>query len=297
VTSVTSSWNFHEGDEIAPGLTAERLLGGGSSFEAYLAFDSRRYCPVVVKIVRPDRVEDESTLRGLEREADVIGLVNHPAIVRGFHAVLTGPRPYVMLESLDGPRLSTLIRKNSHLPLEQVLPLGIELCSAAHYLGQLDLVHLDIKPSNVIMGAPARLIDLSVARDSQAAARLVDPIGTDAYMAPEQCVPGEHRLPGFASDVWGIGATLFHALAGYRPFDKGSGSRDASPSQLWPQLVDAPYDLPAFIPAEVAKPVLICLNKNPVDRPTPVDLAEMLAGLLEQMPRPRLAGFKISAIR
>lgn len=69
--------------------------------------------------------------------------------------MLTGPRPYIVLESLDGPRLSTLIRKNSRPPLEQVLPLGIELCSAAHYLGQLDLVHLDIKPSNIIMGAPA----------------------------------------------------------------------------------------------------------------------------------------------
>lgn len=79
---MTSSWNFHEGDEIAPGLTAERLLGGGSSFEAYLAFDARRYCPVVVKIVRPDRVEDESTLRGLERDVSLIGLVNHSVIVR-----------------------------------------------------------------------------------------------------------------------------------------------------------------------------------------------------------------------
>ncbi|MEJ7741835.1 MAG: hypothetical protein WKF73_04370 [Nocardioidaceae bacterium] len=92
-------------------------------------------------------------------------------------------------------------------------------------------------------------------------------------------------------------ATLFHALAGHRAFDKGSGSIGDAPERMWPQLVDSPYELPRFIPAEVAEPVLICLNKEPAARPSPVDLAELLAALLEQMPRPRLAGFKISAIR
>ncbi len=292
-----SSWDFHEGDEITPGLTAQRLLGGGSSYEAYLAFDSQRFCPVVVKVVRPDMVEDRSTLRGLKREVELLDLINHPSIVRSFGAELSGPRPYVAMESLDGPRLSTLIRKYAHLPLEQVLPLGIELCSAVHYMSALGVVHLDIKPSNIIMGAPARLIDLSVARDLEAAAKLSDPIGTDAYMAPEQCVPGVRGVPGSASDVWGIGATLFHALAGYRAFDKGSAEEGSSPAQTWPQLVDAPYELPAFIPPKVAKPVLICLNTDPDDRPTPIELSEMLGDLFEQMPRPRLAGFKISAIR
>ena len=101
-----------------------RLLGGGSSYEAYLAFDDLRYSPVVVKIVRPDQVDDPHTLRGLEREVDTLGRINHPAIVRGFHAVLVGTRPLVVLENLDGPRLSSLIRRHGALPLQQLLPLG-----------------------------------------------------------------------------------------------------------------------------------------------------------------------------
>jgi len=292
-----SRWNLGEGDEIAPGLTAMRLLGGGSSFEAYLAFDHDRYCPVVVKIVRPELVEDEPTLRGLRREVELLQWVNHPSIVRGFSAELEGQRPHVVMESLDGPRLSSLIRKSGHLPLEQVLPLGLELCAATHYLAGLGLVHLDIKPSNIIMGAPARLIDLSVARPADDAARLTSPIGTDAYMAPEQCTPGTTAVPGHASDMWGIGVTLFHALAGYRAFDRGSSEEGASAQEQWPQLVDAPYELPYFIADEVAKPVLACLNTDPALRPNPAELAEGLADVLETLPRPRLAGFKISAIR
>ena len=62
------SWGFEQGDEITPDLVTVKLLGGGSSYEAYLAFDEVTYGPVVVKVVRPDQVDDESSLRGLRRE-------------------------------------------------------------------------------------------------------------------------------------------------------------------------------------------------------------------------------------
>jgi len=186
----SSSWELAQGDEIDGGLIAMKLLGGGSAYEACLAFGEKLYAPVVVKVIRPDQVADSATMRGLERECDMLQLLNHPAIVRGFRANLSAAKPYVVLENLDGPRLSSLIRRHGPLSPQQLLPLGIELCSAVHYLGQLDVVHLDIKPSNIIMGAPARLIDLSVARSRERAARLTSPIGTDAYMAPEQCLAG-----------------------------------------------------------------------------------------------------------
>lgn len=292
---MTNSWEFHEGDEIVPGLTAMRLLGGGSSYEAYLSFDELRYAPVVVKVIRPHLVEDRGTLRGLEREVDTLGRVNHPAIVRGFHAVLGGPRPFVELEQIDGPRLSSLIRKHGALPLQQLVPLAVELASAAHYLRQLDLVHLDIKPSNVIMGAPARLIDLSIARSAEAAARLTDAIGTDDFMAPEQCEPTGRFTPCPATDMWGIGATLFTAAAGYRPFDRGSSDPEANPMQRWPQLVDLPYELPSRLPAAVAQPILACLELDPADRPTPAQLAEAMEPVMRAMPKARLSGIKVTA--
>ena len=75
----------------------------------------------------------------------------------------------MVLEHIDGPRLSSLIRRHGPLPEQQYLPLAIDIASALHYLRYVDVVHLDIKPSNIIMGAPARLIDLSVARSRERA--------------------------------------------------------------------------------------------------------------------------------
>jgi serine/threonine protein kinase len=287
------SWGFAEGDPITTELTAIKLLGGGSAYEAYLAFDEHTYGPVVVKVVRPEQVHDPKTLRGLRREVDTLTHVNHPAVVRALRAELEGERPHVVLEQLDGPRLSSLIRRYGPLPEQQYLPLGIEIASALHYLHRIGYVHLDVKPSNIIMGTPARLIDLSVARTVERAAQLDYPIGTDDYMAPEQCDPPVTGTPGPASDVWGLGATLFEAISGYRPFDDGSDSDTASLGEQFPQTVDLSYELPDRVPDDVAKAIYACLDPDPAQRPLPHQLAEALQPAFERAPRGRLAGFKV----
>jgi serine/threonine protein kinase len=286
------SWGFAEGDPITDDLTAIRLLGGGTSYEAYLAFDDLTYAPTVVKVVRPHRVDDSSTLRGLEREVEMLGSVNHPVVARGLRAVLDGERPHVVLEAIDGPRLSTLIRRYGPLPEQQYLPLGIEIASALHYFRRRGIVHLDIKPSNIIMGAPARLIDLSVARPVEDAEKLTYAIGTDEYMAPEQCDPPTSGTPGFAADVWGLGATLFHAIAGYRPFPRGDADSD-DVRRRFPQLVDAPAPLPDDVPRVVSDVIEGCLRRDPDDRPLPHQVAEALEPVLAGLPRGSLAGFRV----
>lgn len=290
------SWGLTEGDAISDRLTAVTLLGGGSAYEAYLAFDRHLFAPVVAKVVRPDQVQDPRTLAGLEREADMVGSLAHPAVVRGFHAVLGGERPHLVLENLDGPRLSSLVRRHGPLPVQQLLPLGLELASALHYLRERDVVHLDVKPSNIVMGAPPRLIDLSVARSSADAAALRHPIGTDAWMAPEQCDPPSSGAPGFASDVWGLGASLYYAAAGYRPFprDETASDEDAPVKNQWPQLSQPPSALPDIVPPPLVDIISSCLAYEPADRPAPADVADMLEPMLAALPRARLAGFSIS---
>ena len=285
-----SSWGFGQGDEITRDLIAVKRLGGGSAYEAYLAFDEITYGPVVVKVVRPDQVADESSLRGLRREVHALATVNHPVVVRGLRHDLEGDRPHVVLEQVDGPRLSSLLRRHGRLPEQQYLPLAVEVAGALHYLRRLGWTHLDIKPSNIIMGAPARLIDLSVARPVDDAAALDTEIGTDAYMAPEQCAPGRAGRPGPESDVWGLGATLFEAVAGYRPFDRGDRS-SPDPERRYPQLVEPPYELPAGTPHEVEKIVFAALEPDPADRPLPHELAEALEPVLARQPKARFAGF------
>lgn len=269
----SASWGFVEGDPITAELTVVRRLGGGSAYEAYLAFDEHTYGPVVVKVVRPDRIEDDHSLRGLAREVDALATVNHPVVVRGLRHELGGARPHVVLEQVDGPRLSTLVRRYGRLPEHQYLPLAIELASALHYLRRIGWTHLDVKPSNVIMGAPARLIDLSVARPVEDAARTVR-IGTDAYMAPEQWDPERYGAPGPASDVWGLGATLFEAVAGERAYETFDDQRS----------------LPDRTPAEVSKVVYAALELDPANRPLPHEVAEALEPVLDRQPPARLGG-------
>jgi len=286
------AWEFTEGDPISDTLTAMRLLGGGERFEAYLAFDDHRYCPVVVKVIRPDQVADAAALRGLRREYRLARSLDHPVLVRAFDLVEDGPRPHLVLEHLDGPRLSSLLRRHGPLPPQQLLPLGIEVASALHYLHREDVVHLDVKPSNIIMGAPPRLIDLSIARPVEVAARLDYTVGTDRYLAPEQADPPRSGVPGPASDVFGLGATLFEAHAGYRPFDDGVADADAPAEHRWPQLLDDPRPLPDTTPDELAKPLLACLEHDPANRPTAAELAEAFEPLLAGLPKPVLGGFR-----
>ena len=288
--SEKDSWHLRQGDAITPELTAMRLLGGGAAYEAYLAFDEVTYGPVVVKVVRPDQVEDEHTLRGLAREVETLARVNHPVVVRGLRHQLDGERPHAVLEHVEGPRLSSLLRRHGRLQEQQYLPLAIEVAGALHYFRRVDVVHLDIKPSNVIMGAPARLIDLSVARSHQRAEGS-HRIGTDRYMSPEQADPQTHGFPGHEADVWGLGATLFHAVAGYRAYDDGDPDAEQL-TERYPQLVQPPRALPDDVHPAVVDVLLATLDRNPRRRPLPSELADALEPVVAGLPAPRLT-FKV----
>ena len=255
-----NSWHFHEGDEIADGLRALRLLGGGTRYEAYLATDERLRAPVVVKVLRPRLTQDPDTIAGLRGEVRMLERLAHPALVRSFAASLDAPRPHVVLEHVEGPRLSTLIRSYG-VDVEQLLPLALQLCSVLHYLAGEGVVHLDVKPRNVIMGATPRLIDLSIARPMDELGRLRSAVGTETYMAPEQRDPARFGELGPPADIWGLGMTLAEALG-----------------------ADGSAPLGALVTA--------CLEPRPADRPTAGQLADAIEPLVGALPAPRLGRFR-----
>jgi serine/threonine protein kinase len=166
-----------------------------------------------------------------------------------------------VLEHLDGPTLEELLVRSGPLALEQLLPLGLHVASALHYLAAEGVVHLDVKPSNVVMGGPPRLIDLSVARTLEEAAAARTPIGTDAYMAPEQREPDGRMGP--ATDVYGLAATLCTALNGER--------------RLQP--------LPRRTPRELVDVLTAGLDPDPAARPAAAELAAALEPLVAALPR------------
>lgn len=269
----SSSWAFEPGHEIDQGRSAVRLLGGGDRYEAWLGWDHHLYTPVVFKLLRPDQSESSRARDAIAHEAATLAALAHPGIVRMFDARIDGPQPYLVLEFLDGPRLSTLVRKYGPLTHEQLVPLALEIGSALAYLHHVGLVHLDVKPQNLIMGAPPRLIDLSIARPLPELAGLRGPLGTDAYMAPEQCLDEELRLAGTATDVWGLGATLYEAANGFRPF------RKRPPGEPHPQLSESPLPFHPRVPAVVRDAISGCLRPDPAGRPSIADLMDAFEAL------------------
>jgi serine/threonine protein kinase len=287
------TWGLVEGDAIAPGRTILRRIGGGRRYEVFLVWDDHRLAVLVAKVLRPDQASEPAAVGELARERDVLARLGHPIVVRGFDAVVDRPFPHLLIEHLEGPTLHSLLERHGPIGLEQLLPLAMHVASALHYLAREDTVHLDVKPENLVMGAPPRLIDFSVARDLAAAARIRRPVGTDAYMAPEQAGAGADGMPpvGPAADVFGLGATLHHAVSGERPFPRAVGAGESEdPEARFPQLTRPPAALPRRTPAPLAELIFAMLAPDPRSRPTAADVAGALEPVVAELPRRLVLG-------
>ncbi|MGH2761543.1 MAG: serine/threonine-protein kinase [Thermoleophilaceae bacterium] len=279
-----SSWDFAAGDEIAPGRRAVRPLGGGHRYEAWLAWDERLRVLVVAKLLRPDQTDDAVARRILAAETDMLGRLAHPLLVRSFGAEPNGRHPHVVLEFVEGPRLSTLIRRFG-LVLEQVVPLALNLCSVLHYLAEEGVVHLDVKPRNIIMAGSPRLIDLSVLRELARVGEISGSVGTDAYMSPEQCDPARYGEIGSPSDVWGLGATVHEAFTGELPYPRPSAG------VRYPQLTH-PARASEGVPPALRELLLSCLEPDPGQRLAAAELGDALEPFVNALPPPRLGRFR-----
>jgi serine/threonine protein kinase len=282
-----AGWDLSEGDEIAPGRIALEKLGGGKRYEVYLAWDEKLFSQVVVKLVRPDQVSDSRAVPDLRREYEALDRLAHPMLVRHFGAVFEGEKPHVVLEHIEGPTLRNLIKSQGALTLEQLAPLAVQVCGVLHYMSTESIVHLDVKPSNVVMAAPPKLIDLSVARTLEGAAMMKKPVGTRKYMSPEQCDPIRLGPISSPADVWGVGATLFEATTGRRAFETPARDKvpaDAPVSVRYPQVVSDPPSFPRDTHPQVARVISACLERAPADRPTASEVALSFEPLLDRIP-------------
>lgn len=285
--SARASHGLQEGDEIAPGRSVLRALGGGSRYEALLVWDEMRFAIMVAKVLRPGVAGREDALEDLREEAAALDALAHPVILRRFDAVLDGPYPHLLVEHLEGPTLRRVLRAERTLGLQQLLPLALHVAAGLHYLEQAGWVHLDIKPDNLIMGVPPRIIDLSIARTVERAARTRGVLGTDPYMAPEQC--GTEELAGRIgppADVFGLAATAWRAATGADPFPREPGAGDSDdPHDRFPQLHAPPPEPPRDLPAPLADLLLAGLARAAGDRPTAREFAVGLEPLVAELPK------------
>src|SRR3954469_19798810 len=249
------SWEFARGHEIAPGRTTVKALGGGNRCQVYLVWDEPLHRLLVAKVLRRNLVGDDHALRGLRHEFDALETLAHPGLARAAGARLEGLHPHIVLDYVDAPTLRRLIKRDGAVSVTDALRLAVTLAGVIEHVGRAGWVHLDLKPGNVVLGPSPRLIDLSLARTIERARRLSGPVGTNGYMAPEQIHP--HGDVGAHTDVWGLGATLYHAVSGRRPFRKPrTRAEDAPLEERFPQLEDEPEPLPPFVPGRLAEAIL-----------------------------------------
>jgi serine/threonine protein kinase len=243
------------GAKVADHLTVVGALDEGGRDPVYIVWNHRAWCPMCCKLFRrPAQARWEA--RTLSRLA-------HPGIVR---LLENGAPRYLLMEFLEGPSLRLLIssRPGRRLALSDALRVAIHLGSALAHLHDAGYLHLDVKPANVVVTRRRPILfDFGSARAANGR-KLSRPEGTDAYMAPEQCRAG---VPTPASDIFGLGITLFEMLTGTRPFPEGD---DTDP---FPQLHMRPTPLRRLLPRaprELEEVIEWCLAADPADRPPSV---------------------------
>lgn len=246
-----------EGAELLPGYRVMEHMRRGADLDVYEVWSEERACPCVLKTLRADRVGGTGAER-LIREGELLLELTHPHLVRAYE-VHRGALPGVVLETLDGATVSRLIADRARrLPAVDLAHLGLQLCSALGYLHRRGILHLDLKPSNVIsdMGH-VKVIDLSLAREP---GKVPAGMGTLQYRAPEQA---RGEMVGPATDVWGLGGVLYAAATSRRPFPDGD------------QLQRRPDPVCSLrrLPRPFADVVDACFEPRPEDRPLLEDLA------------------------
>ncbi|MFD4944312.1 serine/threonine-protein kinase [Streptomyces sp. NPDC058409] len=272
------------GTKPAPGYEVLAHLARTGWLDLYDAWSEERDCRCVLKVLRPDCRHEQRLRDRLRQEGHWLRMFTHPHLVRAYE-IFESPEPLVVLETLTGETLSHLIERLPRRPAAaDVALLGVHLCSAIHYLHGHGLLHLDLKPSNVVVDCGhAKVLDLSVAR----APGIAPPgIGTFGYLAPEQARGGPLSA---AADVWGIGVTLYEVATGDAPFDCGEtkdGTGDSGDTggqdDRYPQLGEPAPQIRSRrrVPRDLATAIDSCLRPESAARPTIPELAAALDATL-----------------
>ncbi len=198
------------------------VLGVGGMGSVYQARDLQfpnveRYVAVkeMLNLSQDPELRDMS-LRNFEREANLLAALSHPAIPTIYDYFSVRDRAYLVMEYINGKDFESILNTVPDIPIEMIVKWGIDVCDVINYLHQHQppIIFRDIKPANIMIDqfGRLRLIDFGIARTFQVGQKGTT-IGTEGYSAPEQ-YKGEAN-PG--SDIYGVGATLHHALTRHDP--------------------------------------------------------------------------------
>lgn len=267
---------------VAGRYTLQRAVGRGANGTVWLGRDEVLGRSVALKRTGQGAGFGDEGAR-LEREARLAAQVAHPHVVGVYDLVLDEDGSWLVMEYVDGPPLSTVVREAGPLRPDDAARLLAPVADAVAHAHALGIVHRDIKPSNILAPGDggAKLTDFGIARGSGDATltRTGMITGSPAYLAPEVATGG-HATP--ASDVWALGATLVHLLTGRPPYHRDD--LDNGPLAVVYRIVNEP---PPAVPGAgwLAPLVAATMQHDAQARPTMTEVRDRLersAGLAEQ---------------
>src|ERR1039457_3910832 len=219
---------------------------------------------VAVKLMKKELHEDAKALESFYREARACARLNHTNIVHIYTFDEWEGQQYLVMELADRGSLDARIEKLRLLPELDLLDIGIKIASALDMALKYDLLHREIKPGNILFNADhePKLIDFGLARKTDAEQEGDDITwGTPYYVAPEKI---KREPETFLSDMYSLGATLYHAITGHVPFDA------PTVEEVVVAQVQAPLTPPNLVVPEISQATSDALSrslaKNPGDR-------------------------------
>jgi serine/threonine protein kinase len=239
-------------------------VGSGGMGTVYRSWDMTLDRLVAVKLMKKELLDDQRMLESFILEARACGKLNHTNIVHIYTFDEWEGERYLVMELADQGSLDARIEKLHALPELQVLDVGIKIASALDMALKHDLLHCDIKPGNILFNTDhePKLIDFGLARNAneeQEGAEFTR--GTPYYVAPEKI---KREPETFLSDMYSLGATLYHAITGHVPFDA------PTVEEVVIAHVQTPLTAPIEVLPEISQPTSDALSralaKNPADR-------------------------------
>ncbi|EFL15583.1 serine/threonine-protein kinase [Streptomyces sp. C] len=266
------------------------ILGQGGMGQVWTAYDRRLDRRVAVKLLRPDKVAGPGTVaeelrRRFVRECRVTAQVDHPGLVTVHDAGSDGDELYLVMGYVEGSDLADHLAEHDPYPWPWAVAVVAQLCAVLSAVHAVPIVHRDLKPRNVMIrpDGTVLVLDLGVASvmdtDTTRLTSTGSPIGSPAYMAPEQAMGG---AVGPYTDLYALGVLLYELLSGGVPF-----AGTTALGVLHRHLYEPPAPVRPLrpeIPAELEAVLLRLLAKDPQDRPGSAQ--EVYEALVPLLPAP-----------
>lgn len=284
-----------------------KLLGRGGMGSVFKAEHRVMERPVALKVLNPDLIEDSAALQRFQQEVKAAARLSHPNIVTAHDADEAGGIHFLVMEFVEGKSLAEVVAANGPMPVSRACECIRQAALGLQHAFEKGMVHRDIKPQNLMLAPEGRvkILDFGLARfaserdRSRVAAAESEGgltqtgmiMGTPDYMAPEQAT--DARRADIRADVYSMGCTLYHLLAGQPPFPEGGALQ-----KVIQHLEKTPrplHELRSEVPRELAAVVARMLAKKPEQRfQNPAEVAKVLAPFVKASavvaPRPAKPG-------